>query len=123
MSNAPYIQPDIAPFRDIGSGKVIEGRRQWREHVKNNGLVEYGKTDLRDMQGVHEKRKRAAAERAQKIATEVVGEWKEPEPLPKDERQNSRLWAKVAERLEHRPVPPRKTLIRIILEESKRAKR
>lgn len=120
---APYVQPDLAPWRDIGSGKVIEGRRQWREHVKANNLVEYGRDDMLRLTSAHEQRKKAAAARTERIAREVVGEWQEHEPLPEQGVEHTRLWARVAERLEHRPVPPRKTLIRIILEEARRTRR
>jgi hypothetical protein len=40
------VMPDIQPFKDM-TGKVIEGRRQWRDHVKALGGVECGVSDLK----------------------------------------------------------------------------
>lgn len=113
-----YVQPDLKPWRDT-SGKVIEGRRQWREHLKATDTIELDHAAMQEMQSKWEKRKQAAAEKTKKLADTVIGTWQEPEPIPEG-KPALRLWCKVAERLEHRPTPPRKVLIKIILEELRR---
>lgn len=39
---APAVLADINPYRSQATGEMIMGRRQHREHLKNNGLIEVG---------------------------------------------------------------------------------
>ena len=39
---APAVLADINPYRSMATGEMIMGRRQHREHLKNNGLIEVG---------------------------------------------------------------------------------
>jgi len=120
--SSPYVIPDIQPYRD-NSGVMIEGRAQLRDHLRRNDLVEMGHSDIAYLQSEREKKNQAAADRMQKMQSEVIGKWEETEPIPEDAAAKKRLWCKVAERLEGRATPSRKQLIRIVLEELKREKR
>lgn len=114
-----YVIPDIQPFTS-NDGARIEGRRQWREHLKAKGLEEFGLSDLSAAQQAAEKRKREAIAKVEKLRHEVIGKWEEPTPLPESEPVRNRLWCKVAERLEGRDKPTRKQLIRVVVEEMRR---
>lgn len=116
---SPYVIPDIQPFVS-NDGAVIEGRRQWREHLKANDLVELGHADIKDAESAQEKRRRAALEKVQRLQKEIIGKWEETEPLPDNEPAKKRLWCKVAERLDGRDTPTRKQLIRVVVEELRR---
>jgi hypothetical protein len=37
-----YVMGDIQPYQSMATGQMVEGRRQHREHMKANGLVELG---------------------------------------------------------------------------------
>lgn len=117
-----HVIPDIAPFVD-NTGTVIEGRRQWREHLKKNDLVEYGHSDIASATSQHEKKRTEIAERTRKLSSEIIGKWDAPVEIPENTQVKTRLWCKVAERLEGREKPARKQLIKVILEELKREKR
>ena len=117
-----YVIPDIQPFT-ANDGARIEGRRQWREHLKANDLLELGPSDITYQQSEHVRKQRAALEKMQRLEKDVIGKWSEPEPLPETEREKTRLWCKVAERLDGRDKPSRKQLIRVVAEEMKGMKR
>jgi len=118
-----YVIPDIQPFKDT-TGKVIEGRRQWRDHLKAIDAVEMGHSDLEAQRAALEKKKREHLEKVEKAAKlQLKTEWQEPKEVEQDPQTHKRLWAKVAERLEGRPEPTRKQLLRIVMEEQRRAKR
>jgi hypothetical protein len=114
-----YVIPDIQPFRS-NDGAQINGRRQWREHLKATGLEEFGVSDLSAAQQAAEKRRREAIAKIEKLQKEVIGKWEEPTPLPESEPDKNRLWCKVAERLDGRDKPTRKQLIRVVVEEMRR---
>lgn len=40
--NAPFVMDDIKPYRSMATGEMIMGRRQHREHLRNNHLIEIG---------------------------------------------------------------------------------
>lgn len=126
MSNAPLVMPDLKPFKS-NDGKVIEGRRQWREHLAQNNLIEWGKSEIADATAKHQKRQREAAERAERMARDTLmrTDWDavQAQQLPTDERAKTRLWCKVAERIEGREKPTRRQLLRVVVEEVKRNKR
>ena len=115
--------PDIAPFVDT-TGKVIEGRRQWREHLKSIDAVEMGHADIKEAESKWAKRQReAAAKVEQQTKVQLKTDWQEPKDIERDPTSHKRLWCKVAERLDGRPVPSRKQLLRIVIEEAKKVKR
>jgi hypothetical protein len=114
-----HIIPDIEPFK-ANDGAVIRGRAHWRDHLKATGTVEMGHSDVRAMEAVHAKKKAAHAERirhAQEQAKPVEVQVTEAKV------DHTRIAARVAERLEGRPTPPRTTLIKIALEEARRLRR
>lgn len=39
---APYVVPDIQPYRSMVDGSIVGGRRQHREHLRAHGVVEVG---------------------------------------------------------------------------------
>lgn len=119
-----YVIPDLKPFKS-NDGAQIEGRRQWKEHLKNNNLVEYGHSDISKAAELHAKRQREAAEKAEKLAKDAFmkTDWDAVKDLPHEDRKKSRVWCKVAERIEGREKPSRKQLLSIVIEEVKRNKR
>lgn len=38
----PYVLGDIDPYRSMATGEIVGGRRQHREHLKANRLIEVG---------------------------------------------------------------------------------
>jgi len=107
-----YVVPDLEPWRDT-SGKLITGRRAWREHLRALGLEEYGHGDLK-----------AATERfaAKQARKQALG------PLPSAPvdvmkarpSEPSRAARRLQERLYGRPEPDRRTLIGMAIEERTR---
>ncbi len=111
-----HVIPDIQPFV-ANDGAQIRGRAQWREHLKATNGVEMGHSDIRAAEAFHAKRKSAHAERLAKSASVAAVD------LPYSERQvyrRSNLAAEVLNRLHGRPMPDRKTVIKIALEEARR---
>lgn len=110
-----YVIPDLEPFKDT-SGKVITGRRAWREHLKETGTIEFGHTDLRHATEAWTAKKTAGQTRlnaASKMAPAVdPGNARPVEP--------SDVSRRVMARLHGRPQPSRTELIKIAMEESKR---
>ena len=39
---APYVVPDIAPYKSMLTGEIIKGRAQHRAHLRQHGCVEVG---------------------------------------------------------------------------------
>lgn len=65
--DAPYIQPDIAPYQSMATGEIIQSRSQHREHLRRHGLVEIGNEINHHMKQAprrddRESRRRAIAE-------------------------------------------------------------
>jgi hypothetical protein len=118
-----YVIPDIQPFK-ANTGKVIEGRRQWRDHLKETDSVEMGHSDLEAQRAAQERKKREHLEKLEKSAKlNLKTEWQEPKEIESSPQSHSRLWAGVAGRLEGRPEPSRKQLLKIVMEEMKRVNR
>lgn len=40
--DAPYVMPDIQPYKSMATGEMITSRSQHRAHLKDHGLVEVG---------------------------------------------------------------------------------
>ena len=114
-----HIIPDIEPFK-ANDGAVINGRAHWRNHLKATGTVEMGHSDVRSMEAAHARKKAAHQERLRTSAAKAVSR---DVPVVDARVDHSRIAARVAERLEGRPVPERKTLIKIALEEARRSRR
>ncbi len=112
-----YVIPDINPFVS-NDGTPIKGRAHWRDHLKATGGVELGHSDVKAMQSQHAKKKSAHQERLNKAHQFVRANSDVRVTEAKVDR--SRIAVDVANRLHGRPMPERKTLIRIALEEARR---
>ena len=113
---APYVIPDIEPFRDT-SGKQITGRRAWREHLRSTGTQEMGHADLKAATERHEVSKQAYRERMGRATSEAPVMATPATAVPV---VPSRTSQRVMERLYGRPTPDRQTLIKIAIEERMR---
>lgn len=114
-----HVMGDIEPFK-ANDGTVIRGRAHWRDHLKATNGIEMGHSDIRSAEARHAKAKQA---RAEKLAGAMRTAY--PVDLPyreggAQEYRRSNVAANVLNRLEGRPVPDRKTVIRIALEEARR---
>lgn len=47
FGRGPMVISDIEPFKDAGSNKVFTSRREWKDHLKANGLQEKGFSDVK----------------------------------------------------------------------------
>lgn len=94
------------------SGKHITSRSGWRDHLKETGSIEMGHGDIQKSQENWQKRKAAFRER---LKGEGVREVEAPsgEIRPLD---RSRINAEVRNHLEGRPIPDRKTLLKLTLD-------
>mgnify|MGYP001612888036 CR=1 FL=1 len=113
LRDMPFVMPDIKPFLDT-SGKWIEGRAAWREHLQRLGAVELGLSDLKEATQRQIARKQAAKECLSEMVQTGIDLTHAVVKPP------TQLAAKVAERLENRPMPDRATLIGIVVEENQR---
>jgi hypothetical protein len=108
-----YVQGDIAEFRSP-DGAYISGRMQWREHLERTGQIEMGHSDLKATKEKWDKKKEAFKERINKPVPKVPlrGEVNVMESREHESRINS----EIKNRLDGRPAPDRKTLIKLTLE-------
>jgi hypothetical protein len=112
LTTSAYVVGDIQPFMDT-SGKYIEGRAAWREHLAATGSVEFGHSDLRKSAEEWTKKNgeaKARAATASKLAPAVDS--KDARPVAPSEASR-----RVMARLHGRAAPDRKTLIQIAMEE------
>lgn len=110
----PQVMPDVKEFQSP-DGARIGGRRAWREHLKRTDSIEMGHSDIRSAQENWLKRKEAFQLKVAK--PEGVKEVEAPDEIRPQER--SRVQAEVLNRLDNRPAPDRKTLIKIALDTAK----
>lgn len=112
---AHHIIGDIEPFRSP-DGAFIEGRSQWREHLKRTDSIEMGHSDVKSAQGHWAKRREAFQSRLKgKGVAEAPAPSGDVHPI-----QRSRLNVELANRLHGRPAPARKELIKLSLDLAKR---
>lgn len=111
-----YVQPDIAEFRST-DGKIISGRADWREHLKQTGAIEMGHSDIRESQERWRRRQAAAAEKASR-RTEGVRPAPDPPPIDNERAhyERTQLNKEVRNHLDGRPTPDLKTLLKITIE-------
>ena len=110
---------DIEPFRSP-DGVMIEGRKQWREHLKATDSIEMGHSDVKYAQQEWNKKKEIQRERLKgQVAT--VQEFDRP-GSPIAPMRMSGLNVEMANRLHNRPMPERKEMIKMTLEQMKRMK-
>lgn len=116
--DAAYVLPDMQPFRS-NDGAFINGRRQWREHLRANELVELGHSDIKAGQEAWSKRKAIHRERVERASKLARTEHVESEFSVK---QRSRVGVEVANRLHGRPTPTRRELIRLTLDVARKVR-
>ena len=113
------VMGDIEPFRSP-DGVMIEGRKQWREHLKATDSIEMGHSDVKYAQQEWNKKKETQRERLKgQVAT--VQEFDRP-GSPIAPMRMSGLNVEMANRLHNRPMPERKEMIKMTLEQMKRMK-
>ena len=113
------VMGDIEPFRSP-DGVMIEGRKQWREHLKATDSIEMGHSDVKYAQQEWNRKKEVQRERLKgQVAT--VQEFDRP-GSPIAPMRMSNLNVEMANRLHNRPMPERKEMIKMTLEQMKRMK-
>jgi len=113
------VRGDIAPFMSP-DGVMIEGRKQWREHLKRTDTIEMGHSDVKYAQAEWNRKKEIQRERLKgQVAT--VQEFDRP-GAPITQMQRSGLNVEMANRLHNRPAPERKEMIKMTLDQMKRMK-
>ena len=120
LSDSHHIIPDIAPIRSP-DGTYIEGKVQWREHLKRTDSIEMSHSDIKERQQDWQKRKVQFNERLKASAEKVrdysgqAGEVQRTAPTG--------LMVEMANRLHGRPTPGRKEMLKMTLDLAKRIKR
>ena len=113
------VMNDIEPFRSP-DGVMITGRKQWREHLKATDSIEMGHSDVKYAQQEWNRKKEVQRERLKgQVAT--VQEFDRP-GSPIAPMRMSNLNVEMANRLHNRPMPERKEMIKMTLEQMKRMK-
>jgi hypothetical protein len=111
------VMGDIAPFMSP-DGVMIEGRKQWREHLKRTDSIEMGHSDVKYAQEQWNKKKAAHNDRLRGQVA-MVQEFDRP-GAPIAPHKMSGLNVEMANRLHNRPMPERKEMIKMTLEQMKR---
>ena len=113
------VMGDITPFMSP-DGKMIEGRKQWRDHLKRTDSIEMGHSDVKYAQAEWNKKKEVHRDRLRgQLAT--VQEFDRP-GAPIAAVKMSNLNVEMANRLHNRPMPERKEMIKMTLDQMKRMK-
>jgi hypothetical protein len=108
---------DITPFMSP-DGVMIEGRAQWREHLKRTDSIEMGHSDVKYAQQEWNKKKAAHIDRLRGQVA-VTQEFDRPS-APIAPTKMSNLNVEMANRLHNRPMPERKEMIKLTLDQMKR---
>jgi hypothetical protein len=111
------VMGDIAPFMSP-DGVMIEGRAQWREHLKKTDSIEMGHSDVKYAQEQWNKKKQAQNDRL-RGQLQTVQEFDRPS-APIAPMKMSNLNVEMANRLHNRPMPERKEMIKLTLDQMKR---
>lgn len=113
-SGLHFVQGDIAEFT-ANDGVRIGGKRQWREHLKRTNTIEMNGADMarqtekwQAKKADHQARIANSEKRGVRPVTAPDG------PIVPIDR--SRLSAEIANRLDGRPIPERKMLIKLTRE-------
>lgn len=116
-SKSHFVQPDIVEFKGA-DGVTIGGRRQWREHLKETGTIEMGLADMQQSREKWNSRQNDFKDRLRKAekfdVKPVAPRSEEIRPM-----ERTRLNSEIANRLDGRPMPDRKTLLKLTLETAK----
>lgn len=111
VSTGHIVQDDIHSFQDT-TGAIIGGRRQWREHLRRLGAEEFGRSDLQS--SMERQVARLETWRAANLPDASSPQLKSVE--------RSKAACRLLERLDGRPAPDRKTLIKMAIEERQRGR-
>ena len=111
------VMGDITPFMSP-DGVMIEGRAQWREHLKKTDSIEMGHSDVKYAQEQWNKKKQAQNDRL-RGQLQTVQEFDRPS-APIAPKRMSNLNVEMANRLHNRPMPERKEMIKLTLDQMKR---
>ena len=111
------VMGDIAPFMSP-DGVMIEGRAQWREHLKRTDSIEMWHSDVKYAQQEWNKKKVAHIDRLRGQVA-VTQEFDRPS-APIAPTRMSNLNVEMANRLHNRPMPERKEMIKLTLDQMKR---
>lgn len=107
------VMPDIEAFRS-NDGAVVGSRSKWREHLKRTDTVEMGHSDLASARESWNKRQADHRERltagAKFIQNRSGDEINHDAP-----RETSQLTREILNRLDGRPTPQRKELLKLSL--------
>lgn len=49
MVSAPMLAVDLPPYKSMATGEMIQGRREHREHLRKNGLIEVGNEPIKPL--------------------------------------------------------------------------
>lgn len=110
---APYVQPDIEEYG---------GRAKFREHLKRTGTVELGHSDIASAHDRWESRKSGFRQRIQGAERQQVRPV-DSKVVEAPDYQMTRLNQEMANRLDGRPMPDRKMLIKMTLETARQLSR
>jgi hypothetical protein len=113
-SDLHYVQGDLEEFRNT-DGTMIGGRRQWREHLKSTDTIEMTAKDLQLSRERWNSRKADFQDRirpSEKSGVRPVNVDVMSAPDP----QASLIQREVMNRLDGRPTPERKMLIKMTLD-------
>lgn len=118
-TRAPSVMADIQGFRSP-DGKWIEGRTEWREHLNVTGTIEMGHSDIQAQSEKWNQKKAKHQERLNRNTGDV-----RPAEMRSDDRpvDRSRVTTEMLNRLDGRPTPDRKTLIKLTLETARDLRR
>ncbi len=112
--NLHFVQGDLEEFRST-DGARIGGRRQWREHLANTGAIEMNHSDIAASREKWTSRRSTFQDKLTSAHGKSVREVAPPSGEIR-EYDRSRVAKEMANRLEGRPTPDRKTLIKLTLE-------
>lgn len=110
------IQPDFQPFI-ANDGRLIKGRKQWRDHLKNTNGVEMGHADIKRQTETWNKKQAANAAKVAEGQKYIKPAEFRPDARPEGP---SRLSIEVANRLHGKEKPSRRELVNLAIELKRR---
>lgn len=115
VSEAHFVMGDVDFVANDGTH--IKSRSHWRDHLKQTNAIEMGMSDIKSAEASFAKRKEAHQARLSnpKGVTPANVPYRDGQEV-----RRSRIAANVLNRLDGRPTPDRKTVIKIALEEARR---
>lgn len=109
-----YVMNDLE-FRST-DGAMIGSRSTWREHLKRTGTIELGHSDIQSQKDSWESRKSSHRERMKQADKFNVRPTDAPPVSHETQYERSLLNREIANRLDGRPTPGRKELLKLTLD-------